>query len=132
MQALSKATIVAQAANYHTEVRTANHCFTVDEPQSAGGGNLGPSPYDHLLASLGACTSITLRMYAARKGWELSDLNISLDMQRDACGRIHITRHLYSSAALDDEQWQRLIDIAAKTPVTRTLAQGAIITTERG
>lgn len=130
MKALSSATIVAQAANYHTEAHTGGHCLTVDEPLNVGGGDLGPSPYDYLLASLGACTSITLRMYAARKGWELGDFSIELRMLRDDAGHTHITRSLRASAPLNDTQWLRLIDIATKTPVTRTLAQGTSITTE--
>lgn len=131
MRQLSQAQVQAKTPDYYTEVATHEHTFVVDEPVSAGGQDAGPGPYDYLLVSLGACTSITLRMYAARKGWALTDLKVGLQLLKDEEGKTHIKRQLHTSAPLDDEQWQKLLDIAGKTPVTRTLIQGVTITTER-
>lgn len=131
MRQLADAITLAKTPDYYTEVLTDGQTFIADEPESAGGQHAGPSPYDYLLTSLGACTSITLRMYAARKGWQLTDLKVELQLLKDDEGKTHINRQLHTSAPLDDEQWQKLIDIAGKTPVTRTLLQGVTITTER-
>ena len=132
MKQLADANVTAKDPNYYTEVATNGHTFVVDEPASAGGQDAGPGPYDYLLVSLGSCTSITLRMYAARKGWNLTDLKVGLQLLKDEEGKTHIKRQIHTSAPLDDDQWQKLIDIAGKTPVSRTLLQGATITTERG
>jgi len=102
-----------------------------DEPVSAGGRNAGPGPYNLLLASLGACTSITLKMYADRKGWSIGALKISLTLSKDTDGNTFIDRTLASDARLDGEQWLKLLEIASKTPVTKTLLAGASITTRR-
>ncbi|MGH8196581.1 MAG: OsmC family protein [Steroidobacteraceae bacterium] len=84
-----------------------------------------------LLASLGSCTAITLRMYADRKGWNIGALKVSLTLSLDAEGRTLIERTLDSNARLDGEQRLKLLDIASKTPVTKTLLAGASITTRR-
>ena len=90
-----------------------------------------PAPYNLLLAGLGACTSITLKMYADRKGWTIEPLRVSLTLHKDNDGNTFIARRLSSDAALDGEQWEKLIEIAGKTPVTKTLMAGATITTTR-
>lgn len=97
--------------------------------EGAGGRDTGPAPYDYLLASLGACTAITLQMYAERKRWDLGDLCVELTLFKDREGETRIERVLHVSAELDDAQWQRLLDIADKTPVTKTLLAGMAITT---
>jgi putative redox protein len=107
--------------------------FTIlsDEPLGAGGQNAGPTPYDLLLAGLGSCTAITLKMYADRKGCNIGAQTVSLTLSRDAEGKTLIDRTLDSDARLDHEQWLKLLDIASKTPVTKTLLAGSSITTRR-
>ena len=63
---------------YRTEIDVGGHALIADEPPALGGGGVGPAPYDLLLASLGACTAITLRMYADRKGWPLESVEVGL------------------------------------------------------
>jgi len=82
-----------------------------------------------LLASLGACTSITLRMYAGRKEWELGKITVGLRFTRDADKKERIDRRMSFSKPLSPEQKARLVEIAGKTPVTRTLVQGLPIDT---
>jgi putative redox protein len=70
---------------YRTDVRAADHVLVADEPVEVGGGGLGPSPYDLLLASLGTCTAITLRMYADHKGWDLEGIEVRLQHDKISC-----------------------------------------------
>jgi putative redox protein len=114
---------------YGVQVVAGRHRLTADEPAALGGGDTGPSPYELLLASLGACTSITLRMYAGRKEWELGKITVGLRYTRDAEQKERIDRRISFSKPLSAEQKARLVEIAGKTPVTRTLSQGVPIDT---
>ncbi len=115
-----------------------SHQLMADEPEKYGGSNLGPSPYDLLLMSLGACTSMTLRMYASRKKLPLDDIEIKLVHQRvhaedcvDCSGKIErITRSISLKGDLSDEQKASLMAIADKCPVHRTLENDPQIVTE--
>jgi putative redox protein len=117
---------------YLAQVVSGHHRLTSDEPVAIGGSDAGPGPYELLLASLGACSAITLRMYAGRKGWELGKITVGLRLSRDEGGVEHIDRRLAFSKPLSDEQKSRLLEIAAKTPVTKTLAAGLRIDTSLG
>ena len=116
--------------HYAQQIVSGRHRTTSDEPLARGGGDSGPAPFELLLASLGACTSITLRMYAGRKGWELGKITVGLRYHAgEGQQRAHIERRLSFSKPLTDEQSQRLLEIAAKTPVTLALAPGVDIDT---
>ncbi|MBZ6075634.1 OsmC family protein [Microvirga puerhi] len=120
---------LASAAGYRQEIRARTHTLTADEPASLGGTDSGPSPYELLLASLAACTSLTLRMYADRKGWELGRVEVDARFARDEAGTESITREVRLSAPLSPEQQTRLAEICEKTPVTKTLKRGTPIAT---
>lgn len=111
---------------YRTEIDVGGHALIADEPPALGGGAVGPAPYDLLLASLGACTAITLRMYADRKGWPLESVEVGLRLSGREEKRIDRTLAI---VGLDDEQRARMADIAERTPVTLTLKAGLPITT---
>jgi putative redox protein len=112
--------------HYRTEINVSGHDLIGDEGPGLGGKNLGPAPYDFLLAGLGACTAITLRMYADRKGWPLESVDVRLRLlSKDG---LRVDRVL-TIAGLDDEQKARLADIAERTPVTLTLKNGLPIDT---
>jgi putative redox protein len=128
MKSVAHATLTSQSG-YAQTVRVRQHRLTADEPETAGGTDTGPAPYELILAGLGACTAITLRMYADRKGWDLGELSVDLRLFKDDAGPATIEREVRASAALTEEQRARLAEIAEKTPVTRTLKAGAAIQT---
>ena len=131
MRTISTTSATLAEVDYLTHLQTGRHQLIADEPTSAGGADAGPAPYDYLLAGLAACTLMTLRMYAQKKNWMLGTLEVTITLGKDHDKQTHIHRQLSCSAGLTDEQWQKLLDIAARTPVTLTLLQGAAITTER-
>lgn len=114
--------------NWATQVVMGPDSLIVDEPAALGGQGAGPAPYDVLLASLGACTAITLRMYAERKRWPLTGVEVDLKHFKDG-DRSKVERVLHLNGTLDPEQRARRADIAERTPVTLTLKGGADITT---
>lgn len=114
------------------DVHTDNHSWVADEPKRMGGDNLGPDPYEHLLAALGTCTSMTIRMYANRKQWPLDDVQIRLSHSRehgadcegceDLGSKVDVlSRSIRLEGQLDASQRARLIEIADRCPVHRTL-----------
>jgi len=115
--------------HYAQQIASGHHRLTSDEPLERGGSDSGSTPTELLLASLGACTSITLRMYAGRKGWELGKITVGLRYTAAADEKAHIDRRLSFSKPLTAEQTQRLLEIAGKTPVTRALLAGVNIDT---
>ena len=111
---------------YRTEINVSGHALVGDEGPGLGGKNLGPAPYDFLLAGLGACTAITLRMYADRTEWPLDSVEVGLRLVNKDGLRID---RVLTIAGLDEEQKARLADIAERTPVTLTLKGGLPIDT---
>lgn len=108
-------------SDFAVSIDVSGHIIKGDEPIEAGGGNLGPAPYDLLLAALGECTAMTVRWYALREKWPLDKVEVKLTFQKiDKVGVFekHIMVH---GDKLSDEQRQKLIEVAAKCPVQRTL-----------
>jgi uncharacterized OsmC-like protein/fermentation-respiration switch protein FrsA (DUF1100 family) len=125
---------------YQTEIIANGHALIADEPIAAGGADTGPSPYDYLSAALGACTSMTLRMYADRKAWPLEAAVVRLRHRKihaDECrecetatGKIDvIEREVDPQGPLSEEQRQRLLEIADRCPVHRTLHSEIVVRT---
>lgn len=115
--------------NYITQIEVGGRALTADEPARNGGQGAGPAPYDYLLASLGACTTITLRMYADRKQWPVSAVDVALHLTHAEDGSLLIRRTLTISGDIDAAQQARMAEIAEKTPVTLTLKAGLRIDT---
>jgi len=130
--------VVTTGEGLRTEMEAGGHKLVADEPTSLGGTDAGPTPYDYLLAALGSCTSITIRMYADRKGWPLESVTVRLSQERihatdcEECeteeGRIdRIEREIELEGPLDEEQRRRLLEIADMCPVHRTLKTEALV-----
>jgi len=125
---MARATAHIDRQAYATTLKVAGRTLIADEPIANGGGDAGPAPYDYLLAALGACTAITLRMYADHKGWLLESVEVSLHFYREG-NRSIIERTVSLTGALNDNQKSRLADITERTPVTLTLKQANEIQT---
>lgn len=113
---------------YATTIKVSGRTLLADEPYSNGGKDVGLAPYDFLLSSLAACTAITLRMYADRKGWTLRSIDVALHFYRDGDKEI-IERTVKLDGDFTPEQLERLAQVTERTPVTKTLKQGVTIDT---
>ena len=110
--------------------RTASSAFVADEPVSAGGLGSGPNPYELLSAALGACTALTLRLYAERKGWPLVRVQVSVRHHRASIeARDLFERTISVEGPLDEAQLAQLLSIAERCPVHRTLDRGSDVQT---
>lgn len=125
---------------FHTEVYARSHHLAADEPVALGGTDVGPTPYEYLLAALGSCTAMTLRMYADRKAWPLERAEVSVRQARahepdcehcatDAVGVERIERRIEFVGPLSDEQRRRLLEIAERCPVKQTLGRAIRVET---
>src|ERR1700730_4576463 len=128
------------AAGFAQEIHAGPHRLLSDEPVSSGGTDTGPSPYDLLLAALGACTSMTVAMYARRKAWPLEEVTVHLrhsKIHAADCAECEtkvgmldrIERDIHFAGQLTGEQRSKLLEIANKCPVHRTLTSGVDIQT---
>ncbi len=106
---------------YRQIVRIGPHTLVADEPVESGGEDAGPAPHEWILAGLGACTSMTVRMYATRKGWPLESVEASVSGDH-VDGAFVLTRHVTLRGPLSDEQRARLLEIANKCPVHKSLS----------
>ncbi len=124
-------------------VRSGRHVLAADEPVAKGGNDTGPDPYAYLLAGLGACTAMTLRMYARLKKWPLEKVRVQLlhdKIHAADCGSCEtkdgkvdrIQRTIELEGPLDDAQRKRLMEIADRCPVHRTLTSEILIQTSAG
>ena len=124
--------IVSSVGYLKQEIRAGRHVLIADEPLAEGGTDEGPGPYELLLASLGACTAMTLQIYARRKQWPLEKVEVSLSHDRiyaqdcEDCeakeGKItRIDRYISLTGELSDEQKGRLLEIAQRCPIHQTL-----------
>ena len=127
------------SGTFTQEITAGQHRLVADEPRPVG-DDAGPTPYDLLLAALGSCTSMTVRMYADRKGWPLERIRVTLRHSRihaKDCADCETTkgfvdqidRDIEFTGDLDDTQRQRLLDIADRCPVHQTLTSEVRITT---
>jgi putative redox protein len=137
-----KAEVVVRGsvAGFAQEITAGTHRFFADEPRDVGGENSGPSPYELLGAALGACTSMTLGMYARRKQWPLASVVVRLHHSKSHAADCadcdtkdemldRIDRDIELIGNLTEEQRNKLLEIADKCPVHRTLTQGMKVNT---
>jgi putative redox protein len=124
---MAKAIARIGATGYEVEIASGVHHLVADEPTSRGGGDAGPAPYDLLLAALGACTAMTLRMYADRHNWPIASLDVDLRIVAGPDG--NRIRRVLRIAGPDDAARMRLADVAERTPVTLAIKNGMAIDT---
>jgi len=125
---------------YTCDIAVRQHRLIADEPEAAGGEDLGPTPVELVSAALGSCTAMTIEMYARRKGWNISRLEVSVvrevvnDPTATLEGRIErrdqFRTRIHLEGDLDEEQRKRLFTIAARCPVHRMLAGSPILIDE--
>ena len=133
-QPVSQGQLMVDEGNHKflREVISDDHRWLADEPKAMGGDNLGPDPYEQLLASLGTCTSMTLRMYANHKQWDIEDIRVELKHSREhqsdceepddkSCKLDVIEKVITIEGDLDDQQLHRLLEVADRCPVHKTL-----------
>ena len=127
-----KEVVVKHIKNYQQEAKTSDHTIIIDEAKDVGGDGKGPDPYDLLLSALGGCTSMTIMMYARRKGWPLEGVQVTLHHEKihasdcEECvteeGKLdQITKTIFFKGDLTQEQRERLLEIAERCPVNKTL-----------
>ena len=114
--------------DYAVSIAAGHHQLVADESAERGGKDTGPSPSEMVCAALGACTAITLRMYAEHKDWPLRAIHVDVHLGQEGAQHV-IVRQLALEGDLSDEQRARFADIAERTPVTLLLKEGAKITT---
>jgi len=123
--------IAIRKNKYEHEVRVREHRLVADEPDDIGGHDTGPSPEELLAASLASCTAITMEMYAERKGWDMTGVEVDCDYTPAERGRpTQFNLVLRLPESLSEEQVERLTVIAAKCPIHRTL-EGEVTFDER-
>ncbi|MEM8926281.1 MAG: OsmC family protein [Actinomycetota bacterium] len=132
-------TITAELkANYQVDITNGTHTWRADEPVDVGGDNTGPNPYDLLLGSLAACTTITLALYAKRKAIDLQTVSAEYSFDRvhaddcEQCDDSHsgmidrVTSRIFIDGDFDEATRKRLQEIAVRCPVHKTLANGVV------
>lgn len=119
---------VLYKAHYATEIKSATNTLIADEPISHGGTGKGFAPMELLASSLAACTSITLRMYADRKEWALDSIEVLVDIERNSDSSL-FKREIFLKGNLNQEQTDKLLDIANHCPVHKILSNTILIHT---
>jgi putative redox protein len=126
---VATASVTSEEKPYGVRIDSGGHALRGDEPVAHGGGDTGPAPFGLLLAGLGACTAITLRMYAERKQWLLTGADVELSYVVADRSTRWIDRVITLHGSLDDDQRAALAGIAEKTPVTKAVRAGTEIRT---
>jgi putative redox protein len=138
-----KYTVVSMTPNlgFTTHIQAGSHKWAADEPKEAGGNDEGPSPYDLLVSALGACTGMTINMYAKRKGYKLTNVTVylshnkvyiedCLDCEKNSTKIDMIEREIQLEGELTEDEKKRLMVIADKCPVHKTLTNGFTMKTK--
>lgn len=108
------------STHYSVRLQDGRHEFLSDEPLNIGGSDTGPAPDELLEASLASCTAITLRMYADKKNWPVAEIEVTVSLERQV-NKTLFTRSIRINGTIDEEQRQRLLEIAKNCPVSKTL-----------
>ena len=129
MSVIASAKVQALAEPWKGEVTSGSHQFLTDKPESLGGHDTGPAPYDFLTASLASCTMITLRMYAQHKQINLGDFSVEVDFYTNREQQEKIERRVIFKQPVSPDLKEKLLNVCSKTPVTKTLLRSLDIET---
>jgi putative redox protein len=129
---MSKATVTLGPVDFGMTAIAGNHKVIIDEPVSSGGHDSGPTPTEYLCVALASCTTATLKMYANRKQWKIDSLTVAVEKETLADGKNIFKRTIHLKGALDEEQLDRLMQIANVCPVHKILSQANTIETAYG
>ncbi len=113
---------------HDVDIEGGKHRLLIDEPVEAGGEDAGPAPTRLVAAGLAGCVAITMEMYAERKGWELGQVEVTVDVEYDHFAPRSFAVMIQIPAELDDEQREALLKVARKCPVHRVLSHGCQVT----
>lgn len=119
-------------SGFAVQIDVSGHTLKGDEPVDAGGSNLGPSPYDMLTAALGECTAMTVRWYARQHAYPLEKVEVKLSHHKEGMQDIFKKEVILHGEELTEEQRSRLVAIAAKCPVHKTITSSPVIETMAG
>lgn len=127
---MSSAKISSNGSRYGQDIAIRNFQLSADEPTSLGGNDTGATPFELVLAGLGSCKAITIRMYAERKGWRLEAVDVVVNYENKNKGGVALIQtELFLAGDLDTSQKQRLLEIGDRCPVHRLLTGQAVIET---
>ena len=129
MSVIASAKVQALAEPWKGEVTSGSHQFLTDKPESFGGHDTGPAPYDFLTASLASCTMITLRMYAQHKQINLGDFSVEVDFYTNREQQEKIERRVIFKQPVSPDLKEKLLNVCSKTPITKTLLRSLDIQT---
>ena len=129
----TSSTVTLSNRNYLAEAKMRNHFVTIDEPVAQGGDDNGPTPVEYLLTAIGGCVSITLRMYAERKGWDVGKITVNVYQKEELTSegiKKSLAEEISFEKEITDEQRLKLLRIAGKCPVAKMVKGETPITSE--
>ena len=129
MSIIASAKVLTLPEPWKGEVTSGTHQFLTDKPESFGGHDTGPAPYDFLTASLASCTMITLRMYAQHKEMDFGEFSVEVDFFMNKEQQEWIERRVTFKNPLSEEMQEKVLNVCSKTPVTKTLLRSVEIKT---
>lgn len=129
MSIIASAKVLTLVEPWKGEVTSGTHQFLTDKPESFGGHDTGPAPYDFLTASLASCTMITLRMYAQHKEIDLGEFTVEVDFHTNREQQERIERRVIFKQPISQDLQEKLLNVCSKTPVTKTLLRSLDIET---
>jgi putative redox protein len=115
---MANSTVVLTDKNYLAEAKIRNHYVVTDVPFSDGGEDTAPTPVEYLLTAIGGCVAITLRMYAARRNWDVGEITVNVFQLKDALGS-YLTEEISFEKEITEDQRKRLLVFAGKCPVAK-------------
>ena len=132
MSIIARSLVKTDPAPWKGEISSGKHHFITDKPESFGGHDTGPAPYDFLTASLASCTMITLRMYAQHKEMDFGEFTVEVDFFMNKEQQEWIERRVTFTQPLSAELQEKVLNVCSKTPVTKTLLRSLEIKTSLG